>query len=58
MVNRVLLRVTTVVAFCAALIGGEAVGPEAEITASVPADMHWQLVKPPPKVCPRGKLGT
>ena len=33
----VLLRVSTVVAFCAALIGGGAVGAKAEITASVPA---------------------
>ena len=32
----VLLRVSTVVAFCATLIGGGAVGAEAEITASVP----------------------
>ena len=31
----VLLRVSTVVAFCAALIGGGAVGAKAEITASV-----------------------
>ena len=30
----VLLRVSTVVAFCAALIGGGAVGAKAEITAS------------------------
>ena len=37
----VLLWVSTVVAFCAALIGGGAVGAKAEITASVPADVHW-----------------
>ena len=37
----VLLRVSTVVAFCAALIGGGAVGAKAEITASVPAGVHW-----------------
>ena len=37
----VLLRVSTVVAFCAALIGGGAVGAKAEITASVLADVHW-----------------
>ena len=30
------------VAFCAALIGGGAVGAEAGITASVPAGVHWQ----------------
>ena len=34
----VLLRVSTVVAFCAALIGGGAVGAEVEITAGV----HWR----------------
>ena len=33
----VLLRVSTVVAFCAALIGGWAAGAKAEITTSVPA---------------------
>ena len=38
----VLLRVSTVVAFCAALIGGGAVGAKAEITASVPAGVHWR----------------
>jgi len=38
----VLLRVSTVVAFCAALIGGGAVGAEAEITASVPAGVRWR----------------
>ena len=38
----VLLRVPTVVAFCAALIGGGAVGAKAEITASVPAGVHWR----------------
>ena len=32
--STVLLRVSTVVAFCAALIGGGAVGTLAEITAS------------------------
>jgi len=37
----VLLRVSTVVAFCAALIGSGAVGAKAEITASVPAGVHW-----------------
>ena len=37
----VLLRVSTVVAICATLIGGGAVGAEAEITASVPAVVHW-----------------
>ena len=37
----VLLWVSTVVAFCAALIGGGAVGAKAEITASVPAGVHW-----------------
>ena len=30
------------VAFCAALIGGGAVGAKAEITASVPAGVHWR----------------
>ena len=29
-------------AFCAALIGGEAVGAKAEITASVSAGVHWR----------------
>ena len=43
----VLLRVSTVVAACTALIGGGAVGAEAEITASVPAGVHW-------RVCPEG----
>ena len=38
----VLLRVSTVVAFCAALIGGGAVGAKAEIIASVPAGVHWR----------------
>ena len=38
----VLLRVSTVVAFCAALIDGEAVGAMAEITASVLAGVHWR----------------
>ena len=33
----VLLWVSTVVAFCVALIAGGAVGAEAEITASIPA---------------------
>ena len=37
-----LLRVSTVVTFCAALIGGGAVGAKAEITASVPAGVHWR----------------
>ena len=37
----VLLRVSTVVAFYAALIGCGAVGAKAEITASVPAGVHW-----------------
>ena len=36
----VLLRVSTVVAFSAALSGGGAVGAKAEITASVPAGVH------------------
>ena len=31
---------STVVAFCAALIGGGAVGAKAEITASIPAGVH------------------
>ena len=30
------------VAFCAALIGGGAVGAKAEITASVPAGVQWR----------------
>ena len=41
----VLLRVSTVVAFCAAVFiggGGGAVGAKAEITASVPAGVHWR----------------
>ena len=38
----VLLRVSTVVTFCAALIGGGAVGAKAEIKASVPAGVHWR----------------
>ena len=38
----VLLRVSTVVAFCAAMIGGGAVGAKAMITASVPAGVHWR----------------
>ena len=38
----VLLRVSTVVAFCAALIGGGAVGAKAGIIASVPAGVHWR----------------
>ena len=38
----VLLRVSTVVEFCAALIGGGAVGAQADITASVPAGVHWR----------------
>ena len=38
----VLLRVSTVVAFCAALIGCGALGAKAEITASVPAGVHWR----------------
>ena len=46
----VLLRVSTVVAFCTALIGGGAVGAKAGITVSVPAGVHWR----PPKVCPCG----
>ena len=37
-----MLRVSTVVAFCAALIGDGAVGAKAEITASVPAGVHWR----------------
>ena len=41
-VINVVLRVSTVVAFCAALIGGGAVGAKAEITASVPAGVHWR----------------
>ena len=49
----VLRRVSTVVAFCAALIGGGAVGSKAEITASVPADVHWRAS---PKVRPCGDL--
>ena len=36
-----MLRVSTAVAFCAALIGGGAMGAKAEITASVPAGVHW-----------------
>ena len=36
------LRVSTVVAVCAALIGGGAVGAKAEITTSVPAGVHWR----------------
>ena len=39
---RFLLRVSTVAAFCAALIGGGAVGAKAEITVSVPAGVHWR----------------
>ena len=50
----VLLRVSTVVAFCAALIGGGAVGAKAEITASVPAGVHWRASPEP--VCPCGDL--
>ena len=42
----VLLRVSTVVAFCAALIGGGAVGAKAEVTASVPAGVHWRASPP------------
>ena len=38
----VLLRVSTVVAFCADLIGCGAVGAKAEITALVPAGVHWR----------------
>ena len=38
----VLLRLSTVVDFCATFIGGGAVGAEAEITVSVPAGVHWQ----------------
>ena len=34
----------TVVAFCATLIGGGGGGSEAEITASVPAGVHWRAV--------------
>ena len=54
----VLLRVSTVVAFCAALIGGGAVGAKAEITASVPAGVHWRASPEgmpmwgPNRVCP------
>ena len=40
--STVWVRVSTVVAFCAALIGGGAVGAKAEITASVPASVHWR----------------
>ena len=47
----VLLRVYILVAFCATLIGGGAVGAEVEIAASVPAG-----VQPPSKVCPCGDL--
>ena len=47
----VLLRVSTVVAFCAALIGGGAVGAKAEIIASVPAGVHWRAS---PKGMPLG----
>ena len=36
-----LILVLVVVAFCAALIGGGAVGAKAEITASAPAGVHW-----------------
>ena len=46
----VLLRVSTVVAF---LVGGGAVGAKAEITASVPAGVHWRAS---PKACPCGDL--
>ena len=38
----VLLQVSTVVALCAALIGGGAVVAEAEVTASAPAGVHWR----------------
>ena len=37
-----LLQVSLAVAFCAALIGGGAVGAGAEIAASVPAGVHWR----------------
>ena len=59
----VLLRVSTVVAVCAALIGGGAVGAEAEITAAEHSSSflryRLRLVctgEPPPKVCPCGDL--
>ena len=38
----VLLRVSTMVEFCATLIGGGAEKTKAEITASVPAGVHWR----------------
>ena len=38
----VLVWVSIVVPFRAGLIGGGAVGAEAEITASVPAGVHWR----------------
>ena len=37
------------------MIGGGAVGAEAEITASVPAGVHWRAA-PELKVCPCGDL--
>ena len=55
-----MLWMSTVVAFCTALIGGGAVGAEAEITASVPAGVHWQAspegipVRGPNRVWPGG----
>ena len=39
----VLMRVSTVVAFCAALIGCGAVVAKTEITASVPAGVYWPV---------------
>ena len=39
-----LLQVSLAVAFCAALIGGGAVGAGAEIAASVPAGVHWRTL--------------
>ena len=47
----VLLRVSTVVAFGAALIGGGAVGAEAEVTDSVPAGVHWRASPEGTPVC-------
>ena len=47
------MRVSTVVAFCAALIGGGAVGAKAEITASVPDGVHWRAS---PEGMPLGDL--
>ena len=40
--RRVFLRVSTVGAFCTALLGGGAAGAGAEITAPVPAGVRWR----------------